>query len=228
VAEERDFATRAVLLDALGTLLELEPPWVHLREFVPDRIDDETLIRAVRAEMAYYRAHAHEGRDQASLADLRRRCAELISRELGSEISVEQLLSSVVFAAYPDASPALADLREQRLKLIVVSNWDVSLETVLERCGLASLLDDVVSSAAAGVAKPDPAIFEVALELADCEPGEALHVGDTPEEDIEGARAAGIRALLIDRDGRRRARTRSRGAAVDSHIASLSEISEHL
>jgi putative hydrolase of the HAD superfamily len=215
VADERDFRTRAVFLDALGTLVELEPPWVHLREFVPDRIDDETLIRAVRAEMTYYRTHAGEGRDQASLADLRRRCAELITRELGSEISVEQLLSSVRFAAYADASPALAGLREQGLKLIVVSNWDVSLETVLERCGLARLLDDVVSSAAAGVPKPDPAIFEVALELAGCEPGEALHVGDTLEEDIEGARAAGIRALLIDREGR-------------GDIASLSEISEHL
>jgi 2-haloalkanoic acid dehalogenase type II len=215
VADERDFPTRAVLLDALGTLVELEPPWVHLREFVPDRIDDETLIRAVRAEMAYYRAHAGEGRDQASLADLRRRCAELITRELGSEISVEQLLSSVRFATYPDASPALAGLREQGLKLIVVSNWDASLETVLERCGLARLLDDVVTSAAAGVSKPDPAIFEVALELAGCEPDEALHVGDTPSEDIEGARAAGIRALLIDRDGH-------------GDIASLSEISEHL
>jgi putative hydrolase of the HAD superfamily len=215
VADERDFATRAVLLDALGTLVELEPPWVHLREFVPDRIDDETLTGAVRAEMAYYRAHAHEGRDQASLADLRRRCAELISRELGSEISVEQLLSSVRFEAFPDASPALAALREQGVKLIVVSNWDVSLESVLERTGLAPLLDDVVSSAAAGARKPDPAIFEVALELAGCEPGEALHVGDTPEEDVEGARAAGIRALLIDREGQ-------------GDIASLAEISEHL
>jgi putative hydrolase of the HAD superfamily len=215
VADERDFRTKAVLLDALGTLVELEPPWIHLREFVPDRIDDETLIRAVRAEMAYYRAHAGEGRDQASLADLRRRCAELITRELGSEISVEQLLSSVRFQAYSDASPALAYLREHGLKLIVVSNWDVSLETVLDRTGLAPLLDDVVSSAAAGARKPDPAIFEVALGLAGCEPGEALHVGDTPEEDVEGAHAAGIRALLLDRDGH-------------GDVASLSEISEHL
>jgi 2-haloalkanoic acid dehalogenase type II len=215
VADERDFRTRAVFLDALGTLVELEPPWIHLREFVPDRIGDETLIRAVRAEMAYYRAHAGEGRDQASLADLRRRCAELITRELGSEISVEQLLSAVRFATYPDALPALAGLREQGLKLIVVSNWDVSLETVLGHCGLARLLDDVVSSAAAGARKPDPAIFEIALGLAGCEPGEALHVGDTPEEDVEGARAAGIRALLLDREGH-------------GDIASLSEISEHL
>ena len=215
VALERDFATRAVFLDALGTLVELEPPWVHMREFVPDRIDDETLVVAVRAEMAYYRAHAHEGSDAASLADLRRRCAELISRELGIEVTVERLLASVRFDAFADASPALAHLRELGLRLVVVSNWDMSLRTVLERCGLAGLLDGVVSSAEAGARKPDPAIFAAALEIAGCGPGEALHVGDTPEEDVEGARAAGIRALLLDREGH-------------GEIASLAEIGEHL
>ena len=210
-----DFATKAVFLDALGTLLELEPPWLYMREFVPDRISDETLVAAVRAEMAYYRAHAEEGRDAESLADLRRRCAELISRELGEEISVDQLLASVRIEAYPDASPALAELRELGLRLVVVSNWDVSLHTVLQRTGLAGLLDGTVTSAEAGARKPDAAIFEAALELAGCEASQALHVGDTAAEDVEGAAAAGIRGLLIDRDGH-------------GDIASLNQISEHL
>ncbi len=208
-------ATRVVFLDALGTLVELEPPWVHLREFVPDRISDETLVAAVRAEMAYYRAHAAEGRDQASLADLRRRCAKLITRELGAEVTVEQLLASVRFDAYPDSSPALAELRELGVKLFVVSNWDVSLHTVLERTGLSGLLDGTVTSAEAGASKPDPAVFETTLELSGCEAAEALHVGDTPAEDVAGAAAAGIRALLIDRGGH-------------GDIATLREISEHL
>jgi len=73
-----------------------------------------------------------------------------------------------------------------------------------------------VSSAGAGVRKPDPAIFAPALELAGCRPDEALHVGDTAEEDVAGARAAGIRSLLIDREG---------GVG---DISSLKEISEHL
>ena len=72
---------------------------------------------------------------------------------------------------------------------------------MLDRCGLADGLDAVVTSAATGVRKPDPAIFTAALDAAECEPGEALHVGDTEDEDLEGARAAGIRALLIRRDG---------------------------
>ena len=68
----------------------------------------------------------------------------------------------------------------------------------------------------AGARKPDPAIFAPALELARCGPEEALHVGDTPEEDVAGASAAGIRSLLIDRTGN------------GGDISSLAEIDQHL
>ena len=207
--------TKAVFLDALGTLVELEPPWVFLRERVPERISDERLVAAVRTEMDYYKEHAHEGRDPGSLADLRLRCSELLSRELGVEISVEELVDSVRMQAYPDADPALRALRDRGTALVVVSNWDCSLGSVLERCGLAEQLDGAISSAEAGARKPDPAIFTPALELAGCEAAEALHVGDTAEEDVEGARAAGIRVLLLDREG-------------GGEITSLSEIDEHL
>ena len=207
--------TKAVFLDALGTLVELEPPWVLLRERVPAQISDERLVAAVRAEMDYYKEHAHEGRDAESLADLRGRCAELLSRELGAKITVDELVASVRMRAYPDAEPALRALRARGLKLVVVSNWDCSLRSVLERSGLAASLDGAISSAEAGARKPDPAIFAPALELAGCGAGEALHVGDTATEDVEGARAAGIPVLLLERSG-------------EGEISSLSEIEEHL
>ena len=73
-----------------------------------------------------------------------------------------------------------------------------------------------VTSAGAGASKPDPAIFAAALELAKCAPEEALHVGDTPDEDVAGVRAAGIRPLLIDRSGE------------GGDISSLAEIDQHL
>jgi putative hydrolase of the HAD superfamily len=193
--------TKAVFLDALGTMVELEPPWVGLRQALGDGIPDDRLVAAVKAEMAYYRAHSHEGRDPRSLADLRRRCAGVLSRELGLQVDVQTLVEAIRFAPYPDAAPALEELRSRRVKLVCVSNWDCSLEAVLERCGLAAHLDGAISSAEAGARKPDPAIFAPALELASCGPEQALHVGDTPEEDVDAARAAGIRALLIDRDG---------------------------
>jgi putative hydrolase of the HAD superfamily len=192
--------TRAVLLDALGTLVRLEPPWVHLAAALGAE-PDEGFARAVRAEMAYYKDHSHEGRDDDSLADLRRRCAAILSRELGREISVETMMATIRFHAFDDVAPALAELRALGVGLVCASNWDVSLPEVLARCGLDGALDGVVTSAEVGARKPNPAIFAAALELAGCAPAEAIYVGDTPEEDLDGANAAGIRALLIDREG---------------------------
>ncbi len=205
--------TKAVFFDALGTLVELEPPWEPLAAALAVE-PGPRVVAAMRAEMAHYREHAHEARDPASLARLRRECAALLSRELGREVDVATMMSAIRFRAYPDAAPALTALRESGLTLICVSNWDYALGEVLERCGLAPVLDGVVTSAAVGARKPDPAIFAAALELAGCDPAEALHVGDTPEEDLAGARAAGIEAVLIDRD--------------DGPIASLAEIERFL
>jgi putative hydrolase of the HAD superfamily len=193
--------TKAVFLDALGTLVELEPPWIGLGRALGEDPASPDLVRAVRAEMDYYRAHSHEGRDEDSLAELRERCARVLSAELGREVSAATLVEAIRFAAYEDARAGLASLREAGIGLVCVSNWDCSLRAVLRRCGLEPMLDGVVSSAEAGARKPEPAIFRVALELAGCEAREALHVGDSAEEDGEGARAAGIRVLLIDRDG---------------------------
>jgi putative hydrolase of the HAD superfamily len=85
--------------------------------------------------------------------------------------------------------------------LVVVSNWDVSLHDVLQRLRLAPLLDGVVSSAEAGARKPSPEIFERALALVGVSAEQAIHVGDSPDEDLAGARAAGIEPVLIARDG---------------------------
>jgi putative hydrolase of the HAD superfamily len=208
-------ATRAVFLDVLGTLLELEPPWINLRQALGDELPEERLVAAVRAEMAYYRDHSHEGRDAASLADLRSRSAAVLSQVLGREVDVATLMEAIRFRPFPDAAPALEALRAGGLRLVCVSNWDCALPEVLERIGLRGLIDGVVTSAGAGARKPDPRIFAPALELAGCAPAEALHVGDTPEEDLVAARAAGIPALLLDRSGGR-------------DIASLAEIEDHL
>ncbi len=178
-----------MLLDALGTVIEL-------------RIEADEALRAVfPAEMAYYRDHAHEAGDAGSLAELRRRSAELLSHEAGRPVSVEEMMAAIRFRAYADAAPALDALRARGLRLACVSNWDYALAEVLERCGLGDRFDAVVTSAGVGARKPDPRIFAAALEAVDCDPAEALHIGDTPAEDIEGARAAGIPALLLDRSG---------------------------
>ena len=92
--------------------------------------------------------------------------------------------------------------RQAGARIVVVSNWDVSLHEVLERVGLAPLVDGVVTSAAVGAAKPAAAIFAHALGLAGVAPERAIHVGDSLDEDVRGAAACGIRPMLLRRDGR--------------------------
>jgi putative hydrolase of the HAD superfamily len=215
-------ATRLVTLDALGTLLALEPPWLRLDRSLTDGLAPEQVEAAFRAEMAYYRDHAQEGRDAASLAELRSRCARLLSDQLGRDVSVAAMMEAIRFRAFPDAEPALRDLRDRGIALVCVSNWDITLPNVLVRARLAGFLDGVVSSASVGARKPDPAIFDPALELAGCEASEALHVGDTPEEDLAAARGAGIRAILIARDGS------AQSSEQAPTISSLAQISDYL
>jgi putative hydrolase of the HAD superfamily len=202
---------RAVLLDALGTLVELERPWPHLVAELAARgvtVSEADARRAMLAEMAYYRANHDDASDQAGLADLRRRCAEVVRAELGADLAVGDveaaMLAAIRFRPYPEVPGVLAALRERGCALVVVSNWDVSLHDVLDQTRLRPLVDAVVTSAELGVAKPDPAIFAHALELAGgVPPAEAVHAGDDVAADVEGARAAGIAAVFVARDGER-------------------------
>jgi putative hydrolase of the HAD superfamily len=203
--------TRAVLLDSLGTLVELEPPAPRLREELRRRgfeVSEERAAAAFGAEIAYYVEHHLEGRDASTLAELRNRCAAVLAGSLAiPELALadarDALVASIRFRPFPDVAPVLAELRALGLRLVVVSNWDCSLREVLDGIGVLALVDDVVTSAEAGAAKPDPAPFRAGLEAAGASAAEAVHVGDSPENDVAGATAAGIRALLLDRDGGR-------------------------
>jgi putative hydrolase of the HAD superfamily len=202
-----------VLLDGLGTLVALEPPWpalvARLRETRGVELVPADAERAFRAEMAYYRAHHHEGRDADTLEDLRRRCGEVLHAELpaavGEALSVADLtvamLKALHFTAYPDAPVALTGLRERGVALVVVSNWDVSLPAVLREVGLEEMVDVVVTSAQVASPKPDRAIFDAALALMGVLPDRAVHVGDSIEHDVHGALSAGIRPVLLRREG---------------------------
>ena len=101
--------------------------------------------------------------------------------------------------ADPDAAPALEQLKASGLQLGVISNFDYRLYRILDGLGLGRYFDSVTISSEAGYAKPSPKLFEAALARHRATPEEALHVGDVERLDIEGARAAGIAAVLIDR-----------------------------
>jgi putative hydrolase of the HAD superfamily len=198
----------AVLVDALGTLVELERPWPHLVRELAARgvtVDEAAAREAMLAEMAYYRVHHDEASDLDALRDLRRRCAQIVRERLALALDADAteaaMLAALRFRAYPEVPGVLRELRRRGAAIVVVSNWDVSLHGVLRRTGLSALVDGVVTSAELGVPKPDPKIFEHALGLAGAAPRDALHAGDDVEADVEGARAAGITPVLVARDG---------------------------
>lgn len=224
----------ALLIDGMGTLVLLAAPAPALAAVLERRfgvtVTEADARHALGAEIAFYRAHMDSGRDADSLAQLRRRCAQVLFGTLDQahpaltsvddDARTEALLEALRFEPYDDAREALATARTKGARVIVVSNWDVSLLEVLERVGLAPLVDGVVTSAAVGARKPEPAIFHHALALAgvDHDPARhARHVGDSLSEDVAGARASGIGALLLRRDG-------SREPGVET-IASLAELS---
>jgi putative hydrolase of the HAD superfamily len=104
------------------------------------------------------------------------------------------------FDIYDDVLPTLADLRRRGLKLGLVSNTGRDLDDFVRHHGLD--VDAVVSSGVHGKTKPHPTIFQAALERLGVPPAEAVMVGDSVEDDVEGAKAVGMRSFLLDRENR--------------------------
>jgi putative hydrolase of the HAD superfamily len=174
--------------------------------------------------MTYYKAHHDEASDRARLADLRRRCAEVLrdalpesARALGVPRLTDVLLNALRFRPFPEVPEALAELREQGATLVVISNWDISLHDQLAATGLGDLVDGAVSSAELGVGKPNPAIYAHALEVAAAAASDAVMVGDSLDTDVAGARAVGLRAVLVDRWGT---------ASVPPEVAAIGSLAE--
>ena len=128
---------------------------------------------------------------------------------------------TVPLELYSDAIPTLERLKSEGYIMGLVSNAPPDTLKAIDFLGLARYLPVIVVSGVVGVSKPNPEIFRIALGQAGTSPSEAIHVGDVFEADILGARNAGIKGLLIDRDG-------SQSGLDCPHVKSLSEIFEHL
>ena len=190
----------AVTIDAFGTLVELRDPVGPLDRALRSR-GVEREPRRDRGRLPAPRPTttcrgSATGRDEASLALLRRDCAAVFLDALDAPLDPASFAAPYVealeFAPLPGALEAVRALRRRGLALAVVSNWDVGLAEHLDRLGIGALVDAVVTSAEAGAAKPDPAVFELALDRLRVAAERTLHVGDS-EADEEGARAAGLR-----------------------------------
>ncbi len=109
---------------------------------------------------------------------------------------------SASWKLYPDTLPALTELRMRGIELGIVSNFDSRLFAVLRGLEIADMFDTITISSLAGAAKPSPKIFERALEKHAVDPDDAMHVGDSMKDDVEGATKAGLRGILLAREGK--------------------------
>ncbi len=208
-------APRGLLLDAMGTLIGLRRSVGEVYSALAAghglRVDAAALDRVFPAVHRQAPPLAFPGLAGAELLAAERtwwaeRIAEAFAAcgqagplppELAGQL-FERFARPDLWRVYSDVAGPLERWRRHGLKLAVVSNFDQRLPGLLEGLGIASAFDVVVVSSAAGAAKPDPRPFQLALEALELTPAEVWHVGDSPEDEA-GARAAGVRPLLIRR-----------------------------
>ncbi len=123
---------------------------------------------------------------------------------------------------YPEVLEVLVHLRKEKITLGIVSNWDLRLPRLVRNLGLEPYFDFLLSSSVCGATKPSEKIFKEALKQANASPEEAIHVGDTYEEDFVGADRLGIKALLLDRNGN------GNSVPPEARIHSLAELRDRI
>jgi len=200
----------AVFLDVDGTLLwvdlDVEGYVVDLAPYAAN--GSLTVERAKGPVWEGLRRHIEENiehRTEEDLADFKRRNAEITASELSirapTDLLAEVAERRISFNPYPESEAVLRRLRETGVGMYVISNWDLGLFEVLEDLDWMRYFDGVVVSAVSGVEKPDPRLFEEALEASGVGRDRVVHVGNDPVTDISGAAEAGIDTVLVDRKG---------------------------
>ncbi len=151
-----------------------------------------------------------------------RRTLEALGRDLGAAQSMRDSFVAIVLAETrpsPGAKETLARLRAEGVVTGIITNGYIAFqEGKIAHHGFAGLTDFVLVSEAAGAHKPDPRIFQIALERAGAAPAEAWHVGDHLVNDIGGAEQAGLSSVLYDPKEDRLPTTLPDGACHPSHI----------
>ena len=207
-----------VCLDMGDTLASANPNWDTTEHQVYTRIGLPVTLQEIAAANA--RANGNHQLPPASLtypateeytrAAIMKEIASILS-ELGyhdpalcerAYVSWREVYTDpATYRLFPDTLPALKALHERGYRLGVISNWDWCLPELLAALGLAHYFEVIAVSARVGASKPHPSIFHYALNHFGVQPERVLHVGDNPEADAEGAQAAGMTGVLLDRRG---------------------------
>ena len=210
-------AIKAVFFDMYGTLAGFRPSRFEVQSEACARFGIEVTPEGITA--GYALADAFMAKQNTvspvrllSPADKDKFFAEyerLVLRGAGVDVTTERALEvwravgrmKYGFAAFDDVVPVLDGLAERGLVVGMITNIDGDGAGLAASIGLTGRLDVIVTSGEVRAEKPSRRIFDVALRRAGVEAGDAVHVGDQPATDIDGALGAGLAAVLIDRDG---------------------------
>lgn len=205
---------RVVFFDMADTLVTVRPSWYALYVEVCRAhgiaLDEAALARAYGEVFARLDRDA-SGQTYAATREADERYyreingAVLRAAGVPTDVPLDAILRDLHrafddpahFHLFPDALPALHALRERGYRLGIISNWSWNLPKLCAGLGLTPLFTHIVTSARVGASKPHAAIFQHALKAMEVSPAAAVHVGDNRIADIAGARAVGMRAVLI-------------------------------
>jgi REG-2-like HAD superfamily hydrolase len=207
---------RAVFLDVGDTIMRPNPSWEHVYALAFEefgvKVEMDDLRKALRSAYHHGGWGMEGGFEPSEETSFQRTVAidAAAIKALGLEPMPDAFFRRLAelftltshWHIFPDAYPALMALKERGLIVGAVSNWVWNLPELLHALDLVQHFDFIAASARIGFEKPDRRIFEWALEQADVPPESVIHVGDHLDADVEGARATGIEAVLIDRNAR--------------------------
>jgi putative hydrolase of the HAD superfamily len=207
---------KAVFFDLYFTLLKYEPPREEIESKVLHEFGIEAGSDILRRPMQLADEFIYKeisrrplsARSREETAALYGRYQELLLNEAGIKHEprlIFALLSKMNqtrmdLVPYGDAMGTLDDLKKRGLFTGLISNIEKDITGTLEKLGLRSRLDTVVTSLDAGTSKPQPQIFQYALQKANVKPEQAIYIGDQYQVDVVGAKGAGMKGILLDRD----------------------------
>ena len=208
---------KAVFFDWFNTLARYEPPREELHSQVFQefgiKLTPQQIMRGLLiADREYFEENIRspiQKRSPEEQAELGVGYENIILTEAGVKVSrelllkmvkrVQQLYKGLTFVLFDDVLLTLKILKERKFILGLLTNLDKDMNPICRELGLEPYLDFVVTSGEVGVDKPEPPIFLTALQRADVNASEAVHVGDQYKLDVIGARGVGIAPILIDR-----------------------------
>ncbi len=208
---------RAVIFDAGGTLIGKDDPLGYEKEFVAilAELGVSTSTEQIHDVMVRLQKEGRQRRQRTggwSRTEEEHRqnlvwVGTFLLENLGVSEDIEGKAAAIYdrFAAgaftglFSDVKPTLRSLKEQATTLGVLSNYPPFLERNFHLLGIHHFFAFFVVSSLVGFEKPDPRIFEIAVQRAGCPREEILYVGDSPHDDVAGARGVGLDAILLDR-----------------------------